>query len=85
MNVTLNNPFEQFVKSLVATGRYESEQEVVEAGIASLVLQNLRADGEEIDDPTAAAIERSEEQIASGNTRSLDETIRELRLKHFQR
>jgi putative addiction module CopG family antidote len=83
MNITLSSNFEKFVQKLVESGRYDSEQQVLEAGVARLMLDTAEGDVEEIDDISAASILRSEEQIKNGQTRTLDDAITELRAKHF--
>jgi putative addiction module CopG family antidote len=83
MTVKLSNNFEEFVRKLVETGRFASEQEVIEAGVAKLMLDTMESAEEEIDDATAAQIARSEQQISSGQTRDFSDALSELRKRHF--
>jgi putative addiction module CopG family antidote len=83
MTVKLSNNFEQFVRELVESGRFSSEQEVIEAGVAKLMLETIDSSEEEIDDATAVEIQRAEEQIRQNQTRDFDEAVKQLRNKHF--
>jgi Arc/MetJ-type ribon-helix-helix transcriptional regulator len=83
MTVTLSSTFERFVRKLVETGRYSSEQEAVEAAVANLMLDSVEHLEEEFDDASAASVARSEEQIKGGQVRTLDDAAAQLRQKHF--
>jgi putative addiction module CopG family antidote len=85
MTVKLSTNFEEFVRKLVESGRFNSEQEVIEAAVARLMLDTMDPPEEEIDDATAAEIERAEQQIREGKTRDFADAVTELRNKHFSK
>ena len=64
VNISLQKPaLEQFIQELVASGRFSSEAEVIEAGLARLMLDPAP---DELDAQDRAAIAESETQIARG-------------------
>ena len=83
MNIALSSNYQKFVRKLVESGRYDSEQEVIEAAVANLILETVEAADEELDDVTAASIARAEEQIKQGRVRDFDDAVAELQRKHF--
>jgi Arc/MetJ-type ribon-helix-helix transcriptional regulator len=64
--IEIDRGYETIVEQLIQTGRFASAQEVIQAGIAQLAVDAIDLDDEEIDDATAASIERSEADIAAG-------------------
>lgn len=66
MHVALKPELEKFVKDQVKAGRFASDNEVLEAGLARLMLD---PPPDELDAEDLAAIEESEQQIARGETR----------------
>ena len=78
MNVTLSEESQRFVQEKVNSGEYSSPQEVVEAGLARLM-------EEELDDQTLAAIEESEAQLDRGEGIPMDQAFAALRKKHLGR
>lgn len=77
MAISLPPLLQKFVDERVKDGRFASEQEVVEAGLARLMLDPEP----EFDDEDVAAIEESEAQIARGETLDWTEVAKELRKK----
>ena len=80
MNVSLKPELQRFVEEQIKTGRFASAEEVLEAGVARLMLDSAP---EEIDDETWAAIERAEAQIDRGEGIPLNEAFERLRKKHL--
>jgi len=81
MNVQLTKPeLTKFVDELVDSGCFASPAEVIEAGLARLML-DAPQDGE--DGEILAAIERAEAQFDRGEDRSFKEFAAEFRAKHF--
>jgi Arc/MetJ-type ribon-helix-helix transcriptional regulator len=65
MQITLTKPqLQQFVEQLVRAGRFASPAEVVEAGLARLMLDPT--DDVVVDERTLAAIDEAQAQIARG-------------------
>jgi Arc/MetJ-type ribon-helix-helix transcriptional regulator len=71
---------EQFIAEQVRAGRFASATEVVEAGIARLMLD---PEPEESDPEVDAAIERADEEYARGEDRPFEEVAAELRRKYL--
>jgi len=63
MNVSLSPELQRFVEDQVKTGRFLSASEVLEAGLARLMVDPLP---EDLDAEDVAAVEESERQIARG-------------------
>ncbi len=63
MSISLRPELKQFVEEQVRTGRFSSAEEVVEAGLARLMLDPA---ADELDDDDRTAIAESEGQIARG-------------------
>jgi putative addiction module CopG family antidote len=62
MNVTLKPEARRFVDAQVKSGRFGSPEEVLEAAVDQMMVETEL----ELDDETAAAINRAEEQIDRG-------------------
>lgn len=83
MNVQLTKPeLEKFVAELVKAGHFSSASEVIEAGVARLMLDPEPA---ELDDETLAAIDRAEAEFDRGEDRSFKEFAAEFRAKHLDK
>jgi Arc/MetJ-type ribon-helix-helix transcriptional regulator len=80
MNVSLRPEVERFVDEQVKAGHFATHAEVLEAGVARLMLDE-NADG--MDAETLAAIDEAQEQLDLGEGIPLDEAFRRLRAKHF--
>ena len=80
MNISLSPEFEQFVQEQVKAGNYATAEEVIQAGLARLMLDPPL---DEIDDETLAAIERSEAEIDRGECRPFKEVAAEFRRKYL--
>jgi Arc/MetJ-type ribon-helix-helix transcriptional regulator len=65
MQLRLKPSVQRFIDEQVRTGRFPSAQDVLEAGIARLMLD---PPPDELDADDLAAIEESEEQIARGES-----------------
>jgi putative addiction module CopG family antidote len=65
MNVSLKPELERFVEEQVKTGQFATQSEVLEAGLARLMLDPMPGQ-DDLDADDLADIERSEEQIARG-------------------
>jgi putative addiction module CopG family antidote len=79
MQVALSPELERFVEEQVKAGRFASPAEVVEAGLARLMLDQP----DELDVEDLAAIEESEAQIARGEELDWKEVSKELRRKYL--
>jgi putative addiction module CopG family antidote len=79
MQVALSPELERFVEEQVKAGRFASPAEVVEAGLARLMLDRP----DELDAEDLAAIEESEAQIARGEDLDWKEVSKELRRKYL--
>jgi putative addiction module CopG family antidote len=79
MQVALSPELERFVEEQVKAGRFASPAEVVEAGLARLMLDRP----DELDAEDLAAIEESEAQIARGEDMDWKEVSKELRRKYL--
>lgn len=80
MDVQLKPEVEQFIHEQVRAGHFSSPAEVLEAGVARLMLD---PDPNELDDETQAAIEEAEAQLDRGEGMPLDEAFEKLRHKHL--
>jgi putative addiction module CopG family antidote len=79
MNVALNPELERFIDEQVKAGRFASPAEVLEAGLARLMLDPP----DELDEEDLAAIDESEAQIARGEDLDWKEVSSELRRKYL--
>ena len=80
MDVALKPELERFVEAQVKAGRFGSPAEVLEAGLARLMLDR-RSD--ELDEEDLKAIEESEDQIARGEDLDWNEVSATLRRKYL--
>jgi Arc/MetJ-type ribon-helix-helix transcriptional regulator len=81
MQVLVTKPeVEKFIDAQVQAGNFASPKDVVEAGVARLMLDQSYA---ELDDDDMAAIAESEEQILRGKVRPFREAARELSRKYL--
>ena len=80
MNIPLKPELEKFVEEQVNSGRFSSAAEVLEAGLARLMLDPSPA---ELDEADLAAIEESEQQIARGEALDWNEVSARLRRKYL--
>ena len=67
MTISLKPDWQRFVEEQVKAGRFASPEEVIEAGLSSLMLQEP-----EMDDATIAAIDEAEAQHERGEGIPLD-------------
>lgn len=79
MNVTLSPELEKFVQEQVKAGRFSSAAEVLEAGLARLMIEPH----DELDAEDLSAIEESEQQIARGEDLDWNEVGARLRRKYL--
>ena len=82
MNITLSPELQKFVEERVKAGEFQSPAQVVEAGLARLMLD---PSPEQLDDDTLAAIARAEAQLDRGEGIPLKEAFDRLRKKHLGR
>jgi putative addiction module CopG family antidote len=82
MDVPLKPELQRFVEEQVKSGQFSSPAEVIEAGLARLMLD---PPADELDAETLAAIEAADAQIDRGEGIPLDEAFQRLRRKHFGR
>jgi len=80
MNVVLTPELERFVQDQVQSGRFASPEEVLEAGLARLMLDPAP---DELGEEDLAAIQESEEQIARGEVIDWKEASAMLRRKYL--
>ena len=80
MNVSLKPELEKYVEEQVRTGRFASAAEVLEAGLARLMLDPVP---DELDAADLAAIEESEGQIARGEDLDWKQVSKELRQRYL--
>jgi len=80
MSISLRPELKQFVEEQVRTGRFSSAEEVVEAGLARLMLDPA---ADELDDDDRTAIAESEGQIARGEDLDWSQVSAELRKKYL--
>jgi len=79
MNVALKPELEKFVQDQVKEGRFASPAEVLEAGLARLMLDPP----DDLDAGDLAAIEESEAQIARGEDLDWKVVSQELRRRYL--
>ena len=77
MNVKLNPEAERFVESQVKLGHFTSADEVVEAAVDRMMNESSA----ELDDETAAAINRAEAQLDRGEGIEFEQFAAEWRKK----
>jgi Arc/MetJ-type ribon-helix-helix transcriptional regulator len=82
MNITLSPELQKFVEERVKAGEFQSPAQVIEAGLARLMLD---PPPDELDEDTLAAIERAEAQLDRGEGIPLKEAFDRLRKKHLGR
>ncbi len=82
MNITLSPELQKFVEERVKAGEFQSPAQVVEAGLARLMLD---PPPDELDEDILAAIERAEAQLDRGEGIPLKEAFDRLRKKHLGR
>lgn len=71
---------EKFIDEQVRSGHFSSATEVVEAGLARLMLDPEPA---EVDPELEAALDRAEAEFERGEDRPFEEVAAQLRRKHF--
>lgn len=81
MQITLTPEHQEFVDSQVRAGRFASAEQVVAEALSRLMSEPE----EEIDDDALAALRRSDEQLARGEGRALEDVRDELRAKFTRR
>ena len=80
MTISLSPDLKKYVEEQVKAGRFASPQEVVEAGLARLMLDPV---ADSLDDEDVAAIEESEAQIERGEDLDWAQVSAELRKKYL--
>lgn len=80
MNVTLRPELEKYIEEQLRAGRFDSADELLEAGIARLML-DPPVDALDADD--LRAIEESEAQIERGEVLDWNQVSNELRRKYL--
>lgn len=80
MDVSLKPELQRFAEDQVKIGRFSSVTEVLEAGLARLMLDPVP---DELDEEDIAAIEESEDQIARGEDLDWKEVSAKLRKKYL--
>ena len=80
MHLSLHPVLERFIHDKVKAGEYASAVEVIEAGLARLMLD---PPPDELDEQDLAAIRESLAQMRRGEGIPLEEAIERLRKKHF--
>jgi putative addiction module CopG family antidote len=86
MTVPLPPTLQKFVEDQVRAGRFTSPEEVVEAGLARLMLDPAPGGTEEeLDDELLAALDEADAQIDRGEGIPLDQAFARLRAKHLNR
>ena len=80
MNVTLKPELERFIEDQVNAGRFSSPTEVLEAGLARLMVEPAR---DELDSEDLAAIDESEAQIARGEDMDWKDVSTRLRREYL--
>jgi len=84
VNIRLTKPeLQKFVDDQVRSGQFTSPEQVIEAGLARLMLDP--APPEDSDNETLAAIERAEAEFERGEGRPFKEFATEFRAKHFKK
>ena len=79
MDVSLKPELQKFIEDQVSTGRFSSATEVLEAGLARLMLDPP----DELDAEDLAGIDESEGQIARGEDLDWKEASARLRKKYL--
>ena len=74
LNVTLKPDAQQFVEQQIRAGHFRSAEEVLDEAVHRMMIES-----DEIDDETAAAINRAEEQIDRGEGIDFDEFAAKMR------
>lgn len=83
MNIQLTKPeLQKFIDEQVRSGQFSSPEQVIEAGLARLMLD---PPPEDFDEETLAAIDRAEAQFERGEGRPFKEFAAEFRAKHFNK
>ena len=83
MNIRLTKPeFQKFIDEQVESGQFESPEQVIEAGLARLMLDPVP---EDVDEETLAAIERAEAEFERGEGRPFKQFAEEFRARHFRK
>ena len=80
MSISLRPELKRFVEDQVRAGKFASPEEVVEAGLARLMLDPAPDD---LDEDDRAAIAESEAQIARGEDLDWSQVSAELRRKYL--
>ena len=80
MNVTLKPELERFIEDQVNAGRFSSPTEVLEAGLARLMVEPAR---DELDSEDLAAVDESEAQIARGEDMDWKDVSTRLRREYL--
>ena len=80
MTISLSPELKKYVEEQVRAGRFASAEEVVEAGLARLMLDPAP---DALDDDDLAAIEESEAQIERGEDLDWAQVSAALRRKHL--
>lgn len=81
MNFQLNPELEKFVDEKVKTGQFGSREEVIEAGLARLMLDPEP----ELDEETLSELAEGEAQIDHGESRPWEEVKAELVAKYLRK
>lgn len=87
MNVPLTPALAKFIEDQVRAGRFTSPAEVVEAGLARLMLDpdpSVAGAEDELDDETLAALDEADAQFDRGEGIPLDDAFARLRTKHLK-
>jgi hypothetical protein len=83
MNIQLTKPeFQKFIYEQVKSGQFSSPEQVIEAGLARLMLDPPPEDS---DEETLAAIDRAEVEFERGEGRPFKEFAAEFRSKYFNK
>ena len=77
MNISLKPEVQRFIEEEVKAGRFASPAEVLEAAIDRMMIESEL----ELDDETAAAINRAEAQLDRGEGIDFDQFAAEMRRK----
>lgn len=77
MTLSLDPELQKFIDEQIKAGHFSSPEEVIEAGLSSLMMQEP-----ELDDATIAAIDEAEAQHERGEGIPLDEAFDRLRKKY---
>jgi Arc/MetJ-type ribon-helix-helix transcriptional regulator len=81
IQISVETPeIQDFIEKQVKAGRFSSAAEVIEAGVARLMLDPV---DDELDDADLAAIEESEGQIERGEDLDWKEVSAKLRAKYL--